>query len=500
MNLSNNLSSAALFFPDRPAVCHNGKEISYAGLNEFSSRIAGGLIKSGIHKGDLIALCAPNSIEWIAFYFGVIRAGASAVTLSSLLKSDELAHLLGHSRPRHLYTSDQILPEIKKIQASVGIEKIISPSGDMDLDTLAGLGSPNFPAADMERGDTAAVLYTGGTTGIPKGVMLTHENIITSSHNVAFSEKSTETDRALCFLPFNHVFGQIHIMNGTVISSGCLEILPAFDMDRVLEVIGRGLVTKFYAVPTVYMRLLTVQGLKKKLGNIRYCFSAAASMSAEIVLRWNEVTGLRIHECYGMTETASIVTFNHWHRYINGSVGTAAPGIEVQIRDSGGQEVASGTGGEICIRGRNVMKGYLNNHDATCEAFYEGSWLRSGDIGFLDKDGYLYIVDRLKDMIITGGENVYPREVEEILYGREEVLECAVLGLPDKEWGEIVTAFIVPKEGQIIESEALKSFLKTRISSFKIPKKYIVLDQLPKSPAGKILKRELKNIYSTGSL
>ena len=496
MNLADNLSNAALFFPDRPAVSEPGTETTYRELDAMAGRIAGGLVKSGIGPGDLIALCAPNSAEWMAFYFGVIRAGAVAVTLSSILTGDELSLLLRHAGPRFIYTSPERSREIHAIRDSAGIEKIISPGGDISLEKLISLGDPGYRTADRERDDAAAVLYTGGTTGVPKGVMLTHENIITSAHNVAFSEQSTEKDRALCFLPFNHVFGQIHIMNGTIASSGCLEILPSFDLDRVLEITGKGLVTKFFAVPTVYMRLLTVPDLKKRLGSVRYTFSAAASMSAEIVQRWREATGLPINECYGMTETASIVTFNHRHRYVNGSVGTAAPGMEIQIRDTGGKELPRGTEGEICIRGRNVMKGYLKNPAATAEAFHEGGWLRSGDIGYMDRDNYLYIVDRLKDMIITGGENVYPREVEEVLYAREDILECAVAGLPDREWGESVTAFIVPKKGTAISADELKSFLKTRLSAYKVPKKYIFLDEMPKSPAGKILKRELRKIHA----
>jgi long-chain acyl-CoA synthetase len=325
--------------------------------------------------------------------------------------------------------------------------------------------------------------------------MLTHENVNTSAHNVAFSEHSTDTDRALCFLPFNHVFGQMHIMNATVLSCGCLEILPAFDLDRILAAMQSGRVTKLFSVPTVYARLLTLEGLREKLGRVRYCFSAAASMAAEIVRQWKEKTGLTIYEGYGLTESASAVTYNHYYRHVIGSVGTTVPGVEVEIRDKDGNRVRQGQEGEICIRGHNIMKGYLNNPEDTRSAFWEGEWFKSGDVGVLDKDGYLYIVDRIKDMIITGGENVYPREVEEVIYTRNEVEGCAVVGLPDKEWGERVTAFIAPRPGQKVVPEQLKIFLKSRLSPFKVPKEYIVLSELPKSPAGKVLKRELKKKY-----
>jgi long-chain acyl-CoA synthetase len=250
-----------------------------------------------------------------------------------------------------------------------------------------------------------------------------------------------------------------------------------------------------FAVPTVYTRLLSLEGIKEKLGKVRYCFSAAASMAAEIVRQWKEITGLTIYEGYGMTESASAVTFNHYYRHVVGSIGTSVPGVEVQIRDKKGNRLEPGHKGEICILGPNIMKGYLNNPEATEEAFWQDGWFRSGDIGVFDQDGYLYIVDRVKDMIITGGENVYPKEVEDVIHMRPEVEQCAVVGIPDREWGEKVTAFIVPRPGSAVDSGELKSFLKARLSSFKVPKEYIVVEEMPKSPAGKILKREIRKQY-----
>jgi len=417
------------------------------------------------------------------------------VTFSSLLTPDEMTLLINHSKPRYLFTSEDKLGHLKNLRKPEILKKVICRGADLELQGLMNMGTGSFKALERDRTDTAAILYTGGTTGTPKGVMLTHENINTSAHNVAFSEHSTETDRALCFLPFNHVFGQMHIMNATILSCGCLEVLPAFDLDRVLAATQSGRVTKLFCVPTVYARLLTLDGLKEKLGRVRYCFSAAASMAAEIVRQWKERTGLTIYEGYGLTESASAVTYNHYYRHVIGSIGTTVPGVEVEIRDKNGNQAKQGQEGEICIRGHNIMKGYLNNPEETRSAFWEDGWFRSGDVGFLDKDGYLFIVDRIKDMIITGGENVYPREVEEVLYTRQEVEGCAVVGLPDKEWGERVTAFIAPKPGQKIVPEELKAFLKSRLSPFKVPKEYIVVSELPKSPAGKILKRELKKNY-----
>jgi len=495
MNISSNLENAAVYFPNRPALSEAGREITYSEFNDRANRIATGLIALGVRPGDHIGLLAPNSTDWLIFYFGALKVGAVAVTFSSILSPDEMALLIDHSKPRFLFTSEEKLHHLQNLRGKCGLEKVICPGGDLDLQQLMNMGTGFFKALDRDRTETAAVLYTGGTTGTPKGVMLTHENINVSAHNVAFSEHSTEADRALCFLPFNHVFGQMHIMNATILSCGCLEILPAFDLDRVLESMQARRVTKMYAVPTVYARLLGLDGLMQKLGIVRYCFSAAASMAAEIVRQWKEQTGLTIYEGYGMTESASAVTYNHYYHHVVGSVGTTVPGVEVQIRDKEGNKLGLAQEGEICIRGHNMMKGYLNNPEDTQSAFWEDGWFKSGDVGHLDEDGYLYIVDRIKDMIITGGENVYPREVEEVLYTREEVETCAVVGLPDKEWGERVTAFITPRPERKIVPEELKTFLKSRLSSFKVPKEYIVVNELPKSPAGKVLKRELKKQY-----
>lgn len=493
MNIATNLEWSAFFFPDRPVISEGDSVTSYDGLNRKANRVATALIDLKVQPGDHIGIYAPNSGDWIAFYFGVLKAGAVAVTLSSQLSGDELALLLNHCRPRMILTAADKLDLLEGFRASGSLEKIVCPGGDLDMKQLTELGSAAFKALDRDRGDIAVILYTGGTTGTPKGVMLSHENINASIHNVVFNERSTPEDRALCFLPFNHVFGQMHIMNATILSGGCLEMLPAFDMDQVLGLLAAGRVTKLFAVPTIYTRFLGLDRLRQRLGKkVRYCFSAAASMAAETVRQWQEQTGLAIYEGYGMTEAAPVVTYNHYYRHVIGSVGTAAAGVEIQIRDQDGHVLEQGQEGEICARGRNIMPGYLNNPEGTRAAFWEDGWFRSGDIGRFDPNGYLYIVDRLKDMIITGGENVYPKEVEDVLYARPEVEECAIIGLPDPEWGEKVTAFIVARPGEHIDPDALKAFLKSRISAFKVPKEFRAVSELPKSPAGKILKRQLR--------
>ena len=493
MNLAENLEHAAFYFPDRPALIDEERQVSYLEFDQESNRVATALIRLGVQPGDHIALCAPNSCCWLAFYFGVLKAGATAVTLPNNLTKGELARLLDDARPKILFTVDEKLDGLGDGEVRTSLQKVISPGGDITYDGLLQMGVPSFKAVDLDRKNTAAVLYTGGTTGIPKGVMLTHENIKSSAHNVSHFERSSHEDRALCFLPPNHVFAQMHIMNSMVYAAGSLVIQPSFDLDWAVDAIRRYRVTKFYAVPTIYFRLLQMDDLKEKLGSVNYCFSAAASMPAEVVREWKLRTGLDIHESYGMTETASMVTYNHYTRHVVGSVGTPVNIVEVQIRDLSGNVLGPKGEGEICIRGPNVMKGYLNKPEETRASFW-GEWLRSGDIGLFDENSYLYIIDRIKDLIITGGENVYPREIEEVLYKRHEVAECSVIGLPDREYGERVTACIVLKQkGQQPDPMELKSFLKTHLAPFKVPKDYIFLGELPKGNTGKILKRELKN-------
>ena len=297
----------------------------------------------------------------------------------------------------------------------------------------------------------------------------------------------------MCFLPMNHVFGQIHIMGSMIYCGGSLVVQSTFDMDKVLDAMGRYGITKLYGVPTIYIRLLRTEGIRERLASVRYYFVSASAMPAELVREWKWLTGLDVHEAYGMTETASMVTYNHYFRHVIGSVGTPVNTVEVQLMDPEGNVVPEGREGEICIKGPNIMNGYLNNPEETANLFREGGWLRSGDVGIFNDEGYLFVVDRLKDMVITGGENVYPREVEEVLYKWPGVEECAVIGLPDPEYGERVTACLVLRQkDKLLDVKELKAFLKKSLASYKVPKEFIVLDKLPKAPTGKPLKRELK--------
>jgi long-chain acyl-CoA synthetase len=495
VNIAINLDRAARHFPDHPAVIDGDRSVSFSQFHQDANRIASALVGAGMQPGEHVGLCAPNSYDWLVFYFGALKAGAVAVTFSHLLTRDEFCRTMADCNPKVIFTTEERLEDLVEQGEWSGPELVVCDTGSLSCERLAEQGIPEFRTVQRDRHDTAAILYTGGTTGIPKGAMLSHQNIQASVFNVVHYERATSNDRSLCFLPLSHVFGQIHILGGAVLSGGAIVLLPAFDLEKVLETIQRHEVTKFFAVPTIHIRLLRVPDLREKVRSVRYCFSAAASMAAEVVREWKAQTGLAIYESYGMTESATMVTYNHYYRHVIGSVGTEVSLVEVQIRDAEGNTLKQGERGEICIRGPNITKGYLNNPEETESAFW-GDWFRSGDIGVMDEDGYLFIVDRLKDMIITGGENVYPREVEEILYTRPEVLECAVVGLRDEEYGERVTAFIIQREGHQVDAVSLKACLKARLAGFKVPKEFVVVDELPKTSTGKLLKREIRERYS----
>ena len=355
-------------------------------------------------------------------------------------------------------------------------------------------GSFAVPAGIETSGDdVAAILYTGGTTGIPKGAMLTHRNLLYSAQNVAYHERLVPADIGLNFLPLNHVFAQCHIMHAYFSGCATLVLFPGFDMDRVAAAVTRHKVTRFYAVPTVFIRILNNPETKKRLQSLNYVFSGGTSMPAEIVRRWTDTFGIPIHEAYGMTESASIVTFNHLFRHKIGSIGMPAGVIELRCVDSNDDALGPGEQGEIVIRGPNIMKGYFRQPEETAAAFRNG-WFHSGDVGVFDEEGYLYIVDRIKDVVITGGENVYPKEVEDLLHRHRAVNECGVVGLPHPEFGEAVTAFVQLKPRMQADEAALIAFCKERVARYKVPKSIRFLEELPKTPQGKILRRELRKL------
>jgi long-chain acyl-CoA synthetase len=499
MNITNNLEQSAYHFPGNTVVIEGDRIITYAELNRDANRIASAMISLGLRPGEHVGICAPNSYEWLVSYFGTLKAGAVAVTFTHQSAPREIRKILSDSQPRFFFTTEDNLPLFEGREKGEFPEYVVCDNGDISFSALVEMGNATFARIRRDRNDVATILYTGGTTGTPKGAMLTHGNLLSSAFYAAHYERSSRNDRALLYLPLNHSFGQVHVMQSMVLVGGSMVVQNGFNIERALYDIEKYQITNFYGVPTIYNRFLNLQGLKEKLKSIRYCFSAASSLATEVVKEWDVRTGLKIYEAYGMTESAAIVTYNHYYRHVVGSVGTPVNLMEVQIRDENGNEVPYGEKGEICIRGYSIFKGYLNNPKETAAAFLDGDWFRSGDIGIMEENNYLYIIDRIKDLIITGGENVYPREVEEIMYAFPDVSECSVVGVQDKEYGERVTAFVVPKKGRNLDTAELKAYLKKQLSGFKVPKNFITVPSLPKNNTGKILKRDLKNLSNSDS-
>ena len=492
MNIANSFVVGALSYPDRRALIFNDTVYTYAQMNRIIGSASGYLSSLGVVRGDRIALYMANRPEWIMFYYAVARMGAIAVCVPGAYKKEEMVGLVNDSRSSILVTSGDLASEIPLSPAIPSVKKVIVVDEDEGFRSIVRDEKRFAPVDARTTGDdVGAILYTGGTTGVPKGAMLTHRNLVTSAQNIAYLERQTPEDVGVCFMPLNHVFAQCHIMNSFFYSCATLVLFQNFDMDRVLAAVSQHGVTRFYAVPTVYIRFLNEPTSRERLRSLKYVFSAATSMPAEIVRQWIDAFGLPINEAYGMTETASCVTFNHLFRHKIGSIGTPAGIVEVRLVDGDDNDVECGQRGEIVIRGPNVMKGYFNRPEETAVALRNG-WLHSGDVGVFDEEGYLYIVDRLKDVIITGGENVFPKEVEDVLYMHEAVAECAVVGLPHPEYGEAVTAFVTLKEGMTADDAALISFCKSRLARYKVPKAVRFVAELPKTPQGKILRRELK--------
>ncbi len=495
MNLSNTIERAAKYFPEKEALIFSDTTFCYGELDAWINRGANYLKELGISRGTKVALYLPNCPEWIVFYYSIIRLGGAAVCLSHYYKQKELETLLNDSHASLLITCEAFLPmvppqnKIPFVKEVIVIERHDILSSDFAKNHK---DHASLKPVECDADDVCAILYTGGTTGKPKGAMLTHNNLLYTAQNVCYHEKSVPQDKGLCFMPLNHVFAGNHIMNALFYACATIVLHEAFDLDRILSSIKDNGITRFYAVPTIYIRLLNNPDSKKYLSTLTYCFSAATSMPSEIVKQWKADQGLDIHEAYGMTESSSLVTYNHMYRHKIGSVGTPAGTVEVKLMDQKGQEASPGQDGEIIIRGPNIMKGYLNSPEET-EAALQKGWLKSGDIGRFDDEGYLFIVDRKKDLIISGGLNIYPNEVEEILYTHDAVEECAVVGRSHPEYGEAVTAFVLLKEGRIVEAKEIIGFCKERIASYKAPKEIIFVEDFPKTPQGKILKMELRS-------
>ena len=494
MNIAKNLERARRFFPDKPALVFEGTTYSYRQLDEAVNRLANSLQTLGVEKGDRVALFLPNIPEFIFGYFAAQKIGAIAVSVNAMLKRHEVEYIVNDAGANVLLTTaslrqevvDADLPDLKHVIIAEG------PAGnDLSLEELMAKGDTLFKIAETDMHDPAALLYTSGTTGFPKGAVLTQMNIGSNSHSASNHSGVRPDDRLHLFLPLFHCFGQNYILNGGISKCATIVLHRRFEPEPVLEAIQKERVTLFFAVPTVFIYFLNMDTSGYDLSSLRYCFTAAANMPQETALRWQEKFGMIIHEGYGLTECSPFASYNHDFSHKFGSIGTPIENVDMKIADEAGNELPVGEMGEIIIRGPNVMKEYWRKPEATAAAIQNG-WLRSGDIGMMDGDGYFYITDRVKDMINVAGFNVYPNEVEQIIYRHPAVQEAAVYGVPDPVKGEAVHVAIVLKENVTATPEQILDFCRANMAVYRVPRNVVFVDQLPKSATGKILKRILR--------
>jgi long-chain acyl-CoA synthetase len=514
LNLSVLLEDSARRYPDKEAFIFNETTLTYAQINAAANQVAGGLQKMGIQAGDKVALSCLNVPYFPMVYFGILKAGAAVVPLSVLLKRSEVAYHLQDSEAK-AYFCFEGTPELPMGEEGfAGFQEAkdcthfvtitADPKASSPFDDTKTLGqvmsgqSPTFATHPAGAEDTCVIVYTSGTTGRPKGAELTHSNLLQNAILSADLFQASSEDRMLVVLPLFHIFGMTVLMNAGVYRGASLILLPRFDPKAVMGLLFKHDITVFAGVPTMYWGLLNAgdTGIKPEdiQQSLRVAVSGGASLPVEVLRQFEAKFKVPIIEGYGMSEGSPVVTFNHLGRQRKpGSIGTPVWGVEVMIADANDQQLPVGEKGQLLYRGHNVMKGYYNRPEVNADSL-KGGWMHSGDVAYMDEDGYFYIVDRTKDMIIRGGLNVYPREVEEVMMEHPAVSMVAVIGVPHEQHGEEIKACVVLQDGQTASAEELIGWTKTRIAAYKYPRIIEFLDQLPMSATGKILKKELRQV------
>ncbi|TCJ14825.1 long-chain fatty acid--CoA ligase [Rubrobacter taiwanensis] len=503
LNLAVLLEESAKAHADKPALLLGEHRMAYAELRGAAKKFAGALEALGVEPGEKVAMMVPNVPQFAVAYYGILNRGAVVVPLNVLLKEDEIAYHLEDSDARALVVWEGFLEEAHKgFEKAAGCRELIvveAPGGNGARDGMRGFAAllsehpPEYELYQPMPDDTAVILYTSGTTGRPKGAELTHFNLF---YNASYSADRlmdvTEDDVVIGALPLFHVFGQTCVMNTMLYKGGTIALIPRFEPDAALKTIQDARVTIFMGVPTMYQYLMRHPELESfDTSSLRLGISGGSAMPVEVLRAFEEKFGVTILEGYGLSETSPVASFNRSAEVRKaGSIGLPIWGTEVRVVDGNDREVPRGERGELVIRGHNVMKGYYKRPEATAEAMRNG-WFHTGDVATQDEDGFLYIVDRVKDMILRGGYNIYPREVEEVLYQHPAVAECAVIGVPHEELGEEVRAVVALKPGESATEEEIISFVKDRVAAYKYPRSVVFMDELPKTATGKILKREL---------
>lgn len=510
LNLATLLQSSVENHPEKAALIMGDTKLTYAQLEATSNQIANALAKAGIQKGDRVAIMIPNVPYFPMAYYGILKAGGTVVPLNVLLKGREVAYHLNDSQAKILIAFEMFAEDAKKgfeecsvteqlwiITSNPAAESPVSGEGITTLGRAMYGQAPTFDAVQTMPDDTAVILYTSGTTGQPKGAELSHFNMF---FNALYSADRlmgiTSDDVLMATLPLFHSFGQTCVQNAGLYAGGTITMLPRFEPDKALAIMARDGVTLFAGVPTMYWALLNVPDsdavIEQVKQSLRKCASGGSAIAVELMRQFEEKFNVTILEGFGLSETSPVATFNTSATDRKpGSIGKAIWGTQVKIFDNDDQEMPANERGEIVIRGHNVMKGYLGRPEATAETM-RGGWFHSGDIGYKDEDGFIFIVDRKKDMILRGGFNVYPRELEEVLMTHPAVSMVAAVGIPDEKLGEEIKVFIVPKAGATTSEDEIIDWCKENMAAYKYPRMVEFRPSLPMTATGKILKRELK--------
>ncbi len=521
------LTEAYNEYPDKIAVHFMGKELTYKELYESALKFANYLRSLGVEKDDRVAVMLPNCPQAVIAYYGTMYAGGIVVQTNPLYTERELQYQMADSGAKVLLVMDILYPRAMKIIKETALENVIvtgikdylpfpknlvypfiqkkqygfsvkvEHSGTNHLFTHIMQSSSPQPIAldfDFEQ-DIALLQYTGGTTGSPKGVMLTHKNLIANTKMCdAWMYQSDEGNEVILgILPFFHVYGMTTVLILAVMMKSKMVLLPKFDAEQALKTIDKQKPTLFPGAPTMYIGLLNQPNIENyDLSSIKACLSGSAPLPVDVQEKFEKITGGKLVEGYGLTETSPVTHANFiWHERVVGSIGVPWPNTDAIILRGGDYEpLPPGEIGEIAVKGPQVMKGYWNRPEETAMSFYDG-WFLTGDLGYMDENGYFYVVDRKKDMIIAGGFNIYPREIEEVLYEHEAIQECVVAGIPDPYRGETVKAYVVLKEGYSVSEEQLDEYCRKSLAAFKVPRHYEFRKELPKTAVGKILRRSL---------
>ena len=486
MNLAENLAASVARDAGATAFRLDDATLSFEAFDDATARVAGLLASRGIGPGDRVGVMLPNVPAFPIAYYGVLRLGGVVVPMNVLLKSRETGFYLSNPGAKAVFAWHEFADAARAGAADAGAETIVVAPGDFERELAQA--QPRTEIASRDEGDTAVILYTSGTTGQPKGAELTHANLAKNAEVSQGLFSITPQDVLLGALPLFHSFGQTCGMNVAVRAGATLSLIPRFEPGKALEILARDRITVFEGVPTMYGALLNHPDREQTdTRSLRLCVSGGASLPIELLHAFEAAFGCAILEGYGLSETSPVACFNQLDPGRRpGSIGTPIAGVEMKLLEVNDQGV-----GEIAIRGHNVMKGYWDNAEATAAAIDGDGWFRSGDLARVDEDGFYYIVDRKKELIIRGGYNVYPREVEEVLYEHPAVAEAAVIGIPHDELGEEVAAVVALKPGTSATTDELREFVKEQVAAYKYPRQVRIVDALPKTATGKILKREI---------